>query len=87
MYLAREIYLTPRYAALSNDTASGWPIARVTFFAPTANSATAYIEGDDGTDVPIPKGFKFTITTTDLTEIRFKGTSGDKLFVVGDIGR
>jgi len=55
----------------------------VTVSAPPSNSATAYLKGNDGGDVPLEPGEWHTLVDVDLSKIELKGTPGDAVTIVG----
>ncbi len=76
---AKKYVLTTNYAPL--EPSRTWIMG--TLAALSTNAGTAYIEGEDGGDVPLEPGESRPFRHVDLSEVKVKGTADDVLTVVG----
>lgn len=58
-------------------------VIECSILAPSTNSSAVIFEAADGSEVPWPAGWTHTFSRIDLSQIRIKGTAGDKLLIVG----
>lgn len=80
MLIARSVILTSDYTPVSATPI----VASVIVIASSANTEATYMRGDDGSDVPLPKGVAVPIGGVDLSTIELKGVVGGLVAIVGN---
>lgn len=80
---AKKYTLTDSYVPLESSRT----VISGTLSAPSTNAGTAYVESlQDGGDVPLEPGERYTFSRGDLSGVKAKGTVGDVLVVIGGGG-